>query len=292
MTEPKTTAVPVLDSAGFLLSRYDTIFCDVWGVVHNGVAAYEAAGEALARFRAAGGTVVLLSNAPNPSPNVAKLLDAKGVRRDAWDALVTSGDITRAHVRAEGYRRVHHIGEPRDLPVFADLGTEFAPLSDCDAIVCTGLVDDLAETGETYRPMMLEALSRSVPFVCANPDLVVEVGGVLYPCAGAIAAVYEEIGGAVFWAGKPHTAAYEAALATAERIRGHVPERHRIIAIGDAIRTDIAGAEGFGIDSLLIGGGIHREELMPTGRIDAARLARLVAEPAPRPVAAMAELAW
>jgi HAD superfamily hydrolase (TIGR01450 family) len=194
--------------------------------------------------------------------------------------------------RAKGYRRIHHIGEPRDLPVFEGLETDFAPLADCDAIVCTGLVDDLNESGETYRPAMHEARARALPLVCANPDLVVEVGGVLYPCAGAVAAIYEEIGGTVFWAGKPHIAAYEMALATAERLRGQVPERHRILAIGDAIRTDIAGAEGFGIDALLIGAGIHREDLMPSGRIDPTRLATLLTPPAPRPVAAMAELAW
>ncbi|MFZ4807356.1 MAG: TIGR01459 family HAD-type hydrolase [Hyphomicrobiaceae bacterium] len=284
--------VPVLDGAGALLARYEAIFCDVWGVVHNGVQAYPAAGEALARFRSGGGTVVLLSNAPTPSGTVAALLDQKGVRRDAWDALVTSGDITRAHVRAQGYQRIHHIGVARDLPLFEGLATSHAPLADADAIVCTGLVDDLAETGETYRPMMEQALARALPLICANPDLVVEVGGVLYPCAGAIAAVYEQIGGPVFWAGKPHTAAYEMALATAERLMGRQLARRSILGIGDAIRTDVAGAEGFGIDALFIAGGIHREEIMCGDSIISDRLQRLVLPPAPRPLAAMAELVW
>lgn len=292
MNDAMNSAVPVLAGAGSLLSRYAVVFCDVWGVVHNGVTAYPAAGEALARFRRAGGRVVLLSNAPTPSDIVSRLLDAKGVRRDAWDALVTSGDITRAHVRSKGYRLIHHIGEDRDLPIFDGLDTERVPLSEAEAIVCTGLVDDANETGEMYRPLMRRARESGLPLVCANPDLVVEVGGVLYPCAGAIATIYEEIGGSVFWAGKPHIAAYEMALTTAERIIGQPPERHRILGIGDAIRTDIAGADGFGIDSLLIAGGIHRTELMRGDRIDAAALRQLTAAPAPRPVAAMPELAW
>jgi HAD superfamily hydrolase (TIGR01459 family) len=282
----------VLAGVRDLLPNYDVIFCDVWGVVHNGVTAYRPAGEALSRFRAGGGRVILLSNAPTPSPIVAKLLDAKGVRRDAWDALVTSGDITRAHLSEKRYRRVHHIGEPRDLPIFKGLDTERTSLADAEAIVCTGLVDEANETGETYRPLMEQARAFDLPFVCANPDLVVEVGGMLLPCAGAIAAVYEDLGGDVFWAGKPHLAAYEMALATAEQVAGRRPERHRILAIGDAVRTDIAGAQGFGIDALLIAGGIHREALMPSGAVDIAELARITAPPAPRPIAAIGELVW
>lgn len=292
MTADHRAPVPVLTGAAEFLSRYDVVFCDVWGVVHNGVRAYDAAGDALARFRKAGGTVVLLSNAPSPSSTVAPLLDSKGVRRDAWDALVTSGDITRAYVRKAGFRRVHHIGEPRDLPVFEGLDTELTTLPAAEAIVCTGLIDDINETGEHYRPLLLEARERSLPLVCANPDLVVEVGGVLYPCAGAIATIYEDLGGSVFWAGKPHIAAYETALNTATQILGRTPARDRILGIGDAIRTDIAGADGFGIDSLMIAHGIHAAELLGAGALDEHALARLVAAPAPRPTAAMPALAW
>jgi HAD superfamily hydrolase (TIGR01459 family) len=283
---------PIVTGAGNLLQSYDVVFCDVWGVVHNGRAAYPAAGAALASFRARGGTVVLLSNAPMPEPDVARLLDDRRVRRDAWDALVTSGDITRAHLEAQRFSAVHHIGPDRDLGVFEGLPIRRVPLAEAQAIVCTGLDDDRNETGETYRPLLAEALARRLPMVCANPDLVVDVDGVLLPCAGAIAAIYEEMGGDVYWAGKPYAPAYEMALRTAERLRSKPVLRGRILAIGDAPRTDIAGAIAFGIDALLIAHGIHREDLMPAGTLLPERVARLLAPPAPRPVAVMPELAW
>lgn len=292
MTNSIVSPPPILTGASELLRRYAVVICDVWGVVHNGVTAYAAAGDALARFRAQGGVVVLLSNAPSPGEVVSMLLDAKAVRRDAWDALVTSGDITRVHVREQGFRAVHHIGEERDLPVFRTLDVARVPLDRAEAIVCTGLADEANETADVYRPVLLEARRRRLPLICANPDLVVEVAGVLYPCAGSIAAIYEEMGGPVFWAGKPHRVAYEMAFAAAEKLTGRTPDPRRVLAIGDAVRTDVAGAVGAGIDALMIGAGIHKADLMPDGRIDPSVLAALTAPPAPRPIAAMPELCW
>ena len=284
--------VPVRAGAGGLLDAYDVVFCDVWGVLHNGVEPYAAAGDALARFRAAGGTVVLVSNAPAPSASVATLLDHIGVRRDAWDAAITSGDLTRAHLAERGYQRIHHIGPPRDLHVFAGMDLERVSLARAAAIVCTGVADDRCETGETYRPILSAARERALPLVCGNPDLVVEVGGELLACAGMVAATYESMGGSVYWAGKPHAPAYEGARQLAETARGHAVARNRILAIGDAVRTDLAGAAGYGVDCLLIAHGIHRDELMPDGRIDRDRLATLLKSTPHRPVAAMPALAW
>ncbi len=283
---------PILDGAARLLRDYDVVFCDVWGVLHNGVGPYAAAGDALARFRAAGGTVVLVSNSPSPSSSVAVLLDRIGVRRDAWDAAITSGDLTRSHIAERGFRRVHHIGPRRDLHVFAGLDVERVELARASAVVCTGVVDDRRETGETYRPLLEEALERALPLVCGNPDLVVEVGGELLPCAGIVAALYESMGGRVHWAGKPHAPAYAGAQRLAESIRGGRVARDRILAIGDAVRTDLAGAAGYGVDCLLIAHGIHRDELMTGDRIDAVRLAALLRSTPHRPVAAMRALAW
>lgn len=283
---------PVISGAGPLLTSHDLIICDVWGVLHDGRSAYTAAGDALARARARGTTVVLLSNAPTPGSTVQQLLLSKGVRQDCWDALVTSGDITAAHVRACGYLRVHHIGPDRDLSLFGEVGAERVPLAAAEALLVTGLVDDVHETAETYRPLLERAHSQRLPLVCANPDLVVDVGGRLFLCAGSIAALYEEMGGRVYWAGKPHSVAYEAALAAARRIRGQTPGHGRILAIGDAVRTDLEGARQFGIASLFVGAGIHRHEVMVGGKIDPQRLERLLAPPAPAPLAAIAELAW
>jgi len=288
------TPPPILANAGPLLSRYDAIFCDVWGVVHNGRRAYAEAGEALARFRAGGGTVVLVSNAPVPADGVERVLERTGVRRDAWDAIVSSGDIALAHIAEQGYRRLHRIGPAkRDSRLFQRLPGPAAALEEADSIVCTGLVDDANETVESYRALIAEGVARRLPFVCANPDLVVDVGDTRYLCAGSIAAEYERQGGAVFWAGKPHPSAYAAALRRTTDLRGAEPPRRRILAVGDSLRTDLAAAQGMGVDALFIASGIHNGEVVVDGEIDPQRLAALLASAGTPPaIAAMTELRW
>jgi HAD superfamily hydrolase (TIGR01459 family) len=289
---PPTPAI--IANGGPLLQRYHVVFCDVWGVLHNGRQAHAAAGEALARFRGGGGTVVLVSNAPVPADGVERVLDRTGVRRDAWDAIVASGEIALAHIAERGYRRLHRVGPAkRDSRLFQRLPEPPAALAEADAIVCTGLVDDATETVETYRPLIEEGVARALPFVCANPDLVVDVGERRFLCAGSIAAEYERHGGAVFWAGKPHPAAFGTALRRATELRGAEPEPARILAIGDALRTDLAAAVGMGVDALFIGGGLHSDEVMANGAIEADRLAALFAQDgAPPARAAMAQLQW
>jgi HAD superfamily hydrolase (TIGR01459 family) len=284
--------VPIIAGARDLLARYDLVISDVWGVVHNGVRAYEPACAALVRYRRAGGRVVLLSNAPGPAETVSRLLDQKGVPRDAWDALVTSGDITRAHLAEAGYARIHHVGPDRDLSLFDTVAARRVGLAEAEAMVVTGLVDDANEEVAHYRPLLEQARQAGLPFVCANPDLVVEVAGRLYLCAGSLAALYEELGGDVLWAGKPFPVAYETAAAAAGRVMGRTPGKARTLAIGDAVRTDLAGAAGFGVDALFIGHGIHRDEIMPAGVLDRDRMDALLARAARPPVAAMAALAW
>jgi HAD superfamily hydrolase (TIGR01459 family) len=285
---------PIISNAGPLLARYHAVFCDVWGVMHNGRLAYAEAVDALARFRGQGGTVVLVSNAPVPAAGVERVLEKTGVRRDAWDAIVSSGDIALAHIAEKGYLRLHRVGPAsRDSKLFARLPGPDAPLAEADAIVCTGLVDEINHSVETYRPLIEEGIARELPFICANPDLVVDVGDKRYLCAGSIAAEYERSGGCVFWAGKPHPTAYLAALERTGELRGTAPDRTRILAIGDAVRTDLAAAQGMGVDALFIASGIHNDELLAGGEIDPGKLALLFAPPAtPRAVAAMAQLRW
>jgi HAD superfamily hydrolase (TIGR01459 family) len=268
---------PIISNAGPLLARYHAVFCDVWGVMHNGRLAYAEAVDALARFRGQGGTVVLVSNAPVPAAGVERVLEKTGVRRDAWDAIVSSGDIALAHIAEKGYLRLHRVGPAsRDSKLFARLPGPDAPLAEADAIVCTGLVDEINHSVETYRPLIEEGIARELPFICANPDLVVDVGD-----------------GCVFWAGKPHPTAYLAALERTGELRGTAPDRTRILAIGDAVRTDLAAAQGMGVDALFIASGIHNDELLAGGEIDPGKLALLFAPPAtPRAVAAMAQLRW
>lgn len=287
-----TKIPPILPGAGTILPGYDVLFCDIWGVVHDGVRAYPAANEALSRFRAGGGTVVLLSNAPMPNDAVAALLDDKAVRRDAWDAIVTSGDITLEYVAQRGWKKVFKVEYDFDTSMFDRMPVDGVGVGEAEALVCAGMRDHLHATPEAYRPELEVAVARGLEFVCANPDLVVDVGGKLIQCAGTLAKLYEDLGGKVHWAGKPYTPAYEAAHRRAETIRGKSVTRERILAIGDSVRTDMAGAAGYGVDGLLVAGGIHRDEILLGGDIAPEALARLLPSQQPHPVAAVAALAW
>lgn len=285
-------SVPVLKRAGDLLARYDVLISDVWGVVHDGLWALEPACVALMAYRERGGTVVLLSNAPGPSQQVANLLDAKRVPREAWGRLVTSGDVTRALIAQSHHKRAYHIGWQSDRAVFEGLDVELVDEDKADIVVATELNDYRTETPEQYRPLLERFARRGLPFICGNPDLVVHVGEDLLPCAGALATIYEELGGSVAWAGKPYRPAYDLALAAAADARGgRSVEPGKVLVIGDAVRTDLAGARLMGFDSLFIAGGIHRDETMRGGEVDAAGLAKVLDGLPVQPIAAMGALA-
>jgi len=284
---------PVLSHAAPLFARYDVIFCDVWGVVHNGLTAFDGACAALEKFRNGGGTVILVSNAPVPKHRVAETLETRGVPTSAWDDIVSSGDIALAHVDERGFERLYCIGpQDRDQALFSALKTRSVPLAEAEAIICSGLNFDRDETPNDYRPLLEDARKLGLPFVCANPDLVVDVGGTLLYCAGAIADLYAQMGGAVFWAGKPHLNAYETAHAKAEALRDRNVAREKILVIGDSLRTDMKGAENFGCDALFIASGIHRHETMDEISLSPKRLEELFVPGSPPAVGAMAELAW
>ncbi len=215
---------PILDHAGPLLAGYDVLFCDVWGVIHDGHRAFTEACDALTRFRQGGGTVILVSNAPVPKERVAAMLDLRAVPHDAYDDIVASGEIALSHIVEKGYARLYAIGPAdRDAATFARLPSRPVALEEAQAILCTGLNDDRTETADDYREVLERARALRLPFVCANPDLVVDVGGRQFICAGAIADLYERMDGEVFWAGKPHANAY----AAARRGGGRHPRRPR-----------------------------------------------------------------
>jgi HAD superfamily hydrolase (TIGR01459 family) len=284
---------PILVAARDLLSRYDVLFCDVWGVVHDGYRAYPGAMRALTAFRRAGGTVILVSNAPVPAHRVAEMLADKHVDPASWDDIVSSGGIALDHVAYKNYSAVYTIGpRDRDAAFFERLTAHTAPLERAEAIVCTGLNDDVNETVADYEPVLAAGRGLGLPFVCANPDLVVDVGGRHYPCAGALADAYEHIGGDVYWAGKPHPSAYETAHTKAEAVRGAKVPKARILAIGDAIRTDLKSAAGAGVDALFVASGIHRAETMTGDRVDPDKLAHAFGAGAPPAIAATAFLDW
>jgi len=284
---------PTLSHAAPLLARYDVIFCDIWGVVHNGLTAFEGACSALAKFRGNGGTVILVSNAPVPKRRVAETLETRNVPASAWDDIVSSGDIALAHVSERGFERLYCIGpQDRDEALFRALTARSVPLAEAEAIICTGLNFDRREVPDDYRPLLQDALQHRLPFVCANPDFVVDVGGTLLYCAGAIADFYAHMGGPVFWAGKPHLNAYETAHAKAEALRDQNVPREKILVIGDSLRTDMKGAENFGCDALFIASGIHRHETMDEISLSPKRLQELFVPGSPPAIGAMAELAW
>ncbi len=284
---------PVLvDGFSALAPGYDAVLCDVWGVVHNGVAALAPAGEALTRFRDAGGTVLLVSNAPRPGAAVTRLLDRFGVPRSAYDDIITSGDLAREFVASHPSRCVYHVGPERDRGIFAGLELRFGPAEAADYVICTGLFDDERETPENYRGMLQRMRARGLLFLCANPDLVVERGDRLIYCAGAIADLYAQLGGEVVYAGKPHRPIYDAALARIAAARGAPIPAARVLAIGDSIRTDLAGAAALGIDGIFITRGIHAEELGHRDDPDLDRLGRFFAEAGVTPKAVMRQLAW
>jgi HAD superfamily hydrolase (TIGR01459 family) len=282
----------LLSSLSDWSGRYDVIFSDVWGVVHNGLSPHAAAGAALTAFRKQGGVVIMISNAPRPFWSVIEQLDQIGVVRTAYDGVVTSGDVTQELARAQPISRCYHIGSSRDEPLFRDLAVQRVPLADAGFIICSGLRDDEKETAKVYRPELAAAAGRDLIMICANPDLVVERGHRLIPCAGALAEIYAELGGKVIQAGKPHPPIYEATLAKASQVIGKVPAKSRILAIGDAIRTDVAGAHAFGIDSIFLSAGIHALELHDNaGALDREKIGPFLAAQAFRPTALLRHLA-
>jgi HAD superfamily hydrolase (TIGR01459 family) len=283
---------PITSHFAALAGGYDVVLSDVWGVVHNGIAATAEACDALTRFRAGGGTVVLITNAPRPGANVRQILDRLAVPHSAYDAIVSSGDVARALIVARAGERVFHVGPERDLPMFEGLDAPITELEHADYAVCSGLFDDTVETPQDYEPLVERMRARALPMICANPDVVVERGDKLVYCAGAIADLYAAAGGEVVYAGKPYRPIYEQALRLAEAARGQRVEHHRLLAIGDSVRTDLKGAAAFGIDALFVTAGIHAEELGDRSDPDAATLSGIFAAAGVAPKAVMHRLSW
>jgi HAD superfamily hydrolase (TIGR01459 family) len=253
----RTPEPELIDGFSRLAGAIDVLICDVWGVVHNGQNAHAAACDALQRFRAGGGTVVMVSNAPRPADDVIPQLLRFGVPREAFDSIITSGDLTRSLIAERAGQGVLHLGPPRDLTLFEGLDAPFATAETAQYCVCSGFADDERETPADYADVLEQMARRRLTMICANPDLIVERGHKLIPCAGAMAEAFEALGGSTIYAGKPHQPVYRKALALAEALRGTRPDLARVKAVGDAIRTDVAGAAGMGLDAILLLDGIH-----------------------------------
>ena len=269
--------------------RYKAILCDVWGVIHNGVEAFPAAVAALAAARRRGLAVVLITNAPRPAPGVVAQLDALGVSRDAYDRIVTSGDVTRDLIE-QGPRRVFYLGPDKDVTLFEGLDVDLVDEFEANAVVCTGPVNDDVETPDDYADMLRRFRARDLPFICANPDIVVERGERLIWCAGALARDYGLLGGRTFIAGKPHKPIYDAALNAAGDVLGEPIGPAGALAIGDGMLTDVKGAVQNGIDVLYVSAGIHAREYGAGVEPDPARLAEFLERHGHIPAAVMPRL--
>jgi len=286
-------ALPILiPNFSVLAPDYDVLLSDVWGVIHNGIAAHPHACDALMRMRARGGVVILITNAPRPSEVVSRQLERLHVPRETYDAIVSSGDVTRSVIEQRRGQSLYHLGPERDRSIFSGLNVKFAPPEKADYVVCSGLEDDESETPEDYRPRLESMLARNLFMVCGNPDVVVERGSTLVYCAGAIADLYATMGGQVLYAGKPYKPIYEMALAKAESAAGRKVALSRVLAVGDSVRTDLKGARTMGVDFLFVTSGIHAEELSSREQPDSAALSAAFNAAGGMPRAVMRELKW
>ncbi len=274
-----------------IAKEYPGILCDVWGVLHNGQAVYDAAAQALAAYRQQGGRVVMLTNSPRPEAGVIEQFNELGVDTDVYDAVVSSGDATRELIRkVKG--SIFHLGPKRDAPLFAGLDVDLTSEKECDAIVCTGLFEDEVETPDDYRVRLKALVARNIPFICANPDVVVHRGNSLIWCAGSLANLYTELGGETLVAGKPHKPIYDLGMKKLIELIGAKTTKKDVIAIGDALPTDVAGAQNNGFDLFYISAGIHYSEYGSADNPDEEKLQAFLNNNGATPKVWMPRLSW
>ncbi|WEK03141.1 MAG: TIGR01459 family HAD-type hydrolase [Candidatus Devosia phytovorans] len=287
-----TSTLPNISGLSDLASRYDAVLSDVWGVVHNGVHAFPTAVDALTKFREAGGKVVFITNAPRPSGPIVEMLDRLGVHRQSYDAIVSSGDATRAMIAKYRGKAIHHIGPPtEDDALYEGLDVRRTGPEEAEVVVVTDLDTD-EDTPEMYRERAKFWLSRKLPMICANPDRVVEHGDKIIYCGGALGDLYAAMGGMVLMAGKPYQPIYEEAFRLAEEAHGGPLDKACVLAIGDSVRTDATGAAQFGIDLLFVTGSIHAAELDAFGKPDPQAIADLVAPSRAHMAGFLPRLSW
>ena len=274
----------IVNALSDITAQYDALFVDLWGCVHNGVRAFDAANKALIEYRAGGGIVVLVTNSPRPRAQVEQQLADFGVARDAWDSIASSGDSARSalFLGAVG-QKIYFIGTDAELPFFEPLKLiddpiqiSHVPIEEAEGIVCTGL-PTADGTPDDVRAPLLYAKQKGLKLLCANPDIIVDRGDKREWCAGAVAQTYSEMGGTSLYFGKPHAPIYDLARRRLSAIRPNIPD-DRILAIGDGITTDIQGAIGEGIDSLFITGGLAAKETATVTQPDPEKLSQYVSE--------------
>ena len=286
------TNIPRISGLHEIADNYDAILCDVWGVLHNGVTPWAQAMEALSSFRDKGGIVVMITNAPRPTPPVLAHMKRLGVPLTGiFDEVVTSGDATRDLIEQfDG--PIHYLGPEHDKSLFEGLDVELVDWQDAGAVVCTGLKDDSTDTPESYHDLLAQFHEAKLPFICANPDIVVEKGDKVLFCAGALARDYAAMGGETRIVGKPHKPIYDLAISRVEAHSDTKIERARILAIGDGMPTDILGAQQNDLDVLFISAGIHSSEYGAVENPDHDKVQQFLQLHNVSPVAYLPRLAW
>ncbi|TGQ73393.1 MAG: TIGR01459 family HAD-type hydrolase [Mesorhizobium sp.] len=279
----------IIGSLEDVSKAYAAILCDVWGVVHNGERHFPAAAAALAAARAAAIPVVLITNSPRRSADVVTQMNAIGVPPSAYNSVVTSGDVTRDLI-AEGPRKIFHIGADRDLTLYEGLDVELVEEFEAAGVVCTGFFDDEVEKPEDYAELLQRLRARNLPFICANPDIMVERGERIIWCAGALARDYAQLGGRTLIAGKPYAPIYDVAMKEVACCLGRPVERSQVLAIGDGMMTDVKGAADNGFDVLYVSGGIHARDYGDALQPDPVRLKAFLEKHGYRPVAVIPRL--
>jgi len=281
----------IISSLSEISQDYDAILCDLWGCLHNGVAPFAAAEKALADFRATGGSVILLTNAPRPAAGVRKHLAQIGVDAGDYDGVVSSGDAAKAALTAGLFgRHVYHIGPERDLGFFEDTNTTLVPLEDAESLVCTGLFDDETESPEDYAATLLYAKNKGLQLLCANPDIVVDRGERRIYCAGALAQTFSDMGGTSQYFGKPHSPIYMLARQMLTNQRGTILDDSRILCIGDGIKTDVPGGINESMGTLFVTGGLSKEITGTDTQPDSEKLATHLKDVQLTPTAAIGYL--
>jgi len=286
----------IIPSLATISADYHAVFCDLWGCLHNGIRAHDAAVGALRAFRATGGTVILLTNAPRQRASVEQQLERFHTPRDCWDAIATSGDSARvAMFQGAIGENVYFIGQPHDEVFFDPINivTDPTPIQRTDldhatGILCCGPFDPYADPA-TLRPTFLSAIARGLKMLCANPDIIVDRGEKREWCAGALARLYREMGGETLMFGKPHPPIYDLARRRLLELGQDVADE-RILCIGDGIQTDILGAQGEALDSLFITGGLAAGETRTSHQPDPEALARFLQTAPATPTYAMGQL--
>jgi HAD superfamily hydrolase (TIGR01459 family) len=287
MTAPKLPA-----GLSRIAAQYDALLCDVWGVIHNGRESFPVACAALARYRAERGPVILISNSPRPHGPVIDQLDGLGVPREAWSEIVTSGDATRLLLAERAPGPAWKIGPDRDDALYEGLGVEFSDLEDTRFISVTGPYDDENDQPADYRDRFVACVERDLVMLCANPDIVVQRGDKLIYCGGALAQLYESLGGQVLMAGKPYPIIYDLSLIKAAEALGRPVDPARVLCVGDGLPTDIRGANARGLDVLFVASGIHGAETIGPDGLNAAAVSDLLRQAGATATYAIADLVW